>query len=267
MTDAVLFQKRSPKGVSDRSVGEILLNRPDDLNAMNLDLIMGLQKAVRECHDPEVRAVVLKGKGRCFCAGGDIKAFKRFIDEGKTISPDMPNELHVMVEELRALEKPVLASIHGAAAGAGTPLALACDLVIASEDSIFNLAYARIGLSPDGSSTYFLPRHVGMKKATELFMMIPTLKAPEAKELGLINWVVPVAELEERTESILLQLASGPTKAYGRLKKLLNASFHNSLHDQLSLETQMICDSSKTEDFKEGIRSFLEKRPARYQGK
>lgn len=260
MTNAVLFEKKGP-------VAHVILNRPEQLNAMNLDLIDGLAVAIEKCADPEVRAVVLRANGRCFCAGGDIKAFNRLLEVGKPIQREMPDRLHEMVEALRNLEKPVLASVHGAAAGAGAPLALACDLVIASEEAIFNFAYARIGLSPDGSSTYFLPRHVGMKKATEIFMTIPTLKAKEAQELGLINWVVPAAELKERMESIATQLAQGPTATYGRLKKLLNASYDNTLHDQLALETKLICKSSEAADFREGIKSFLEKRIPRFQGK
>ena len=144
---------------------------------------------------------------------------------------------------------------------------IACDLVIASEEAIFNFAYARIGLSPDGSSTYFLPRHVGMKKTVEIFMTMSTIKAKEAQELSLINWIVPAAELAERTELIAAQLATGPTSTFGRLKKLLNASYDNTLHDQLALESEFICESSKTADFKEGIKSFLEKRMPEFKGK
>lgn len=260
MTNAVLFEKKG-------AVGEIVLNRPEHLNAMNLELIDGLFEAVKRCEDPSIRAVILRGNGRCFCAGGDVKAFKQLLDQGKAIIPEMPDHLHAMVEDLRRLEKPVLASVHGAAAGAGTPLAICCDLVVASEDAVFNYAYARIGLSPDGSSTWFLPRHVGMKKAMELFMTLPTLTAQEALGLGMINWVVPAAELRERTDSIAQQLSQGPTAAFGRLKKLMAATYNNSLHDQLALETKLICDSSRTEDFREGIRSFLEKRMPAFQGK
>ena len=259
-TQAVLFEKKG-------AVGEIILNRPEHLNAMNFDLIEGLAQAVEKCRSPEIRAVVMRGNGRCFSAGGDIKAFHQMIETGKTIPPEMPDRLHEMVEQLRGLEKPVLASIHGAAAGAGTPLALSCDLVIASEEAVFNLAYARIGLTPDGSSTYFVPRHVGMKKAFELFMTLPTLSAKEALEAGLINWVVTASELQERTHFIATQLGNGPTTAFGRLKKLLNASYHNTLHDQLALETRMICDSSTTADFREGIKSFLDKRMPNFVGK
>lgn len=259
MNSAVLFEKKGP-------VAEITLNRPEQLNAMNLDLIDGLAAAMEKARDPDIRAVVLKANGRAFCAGGDIKAFNQLIEMGKGIIPEMPDHLHEMVETLRNLDKPVLASVHAAAAGAGAPLALACDLVIASENAVFNFAYARIGLTPDGSSTYFLPRHVGMKKATELFMAMPTLSAKESQDLGLINWVVPAAELKERTDFIASQLAQGPTSTFGRLKKLLNASYHNSLHDQLALETKLICVSSETEDFKEGIKSFLEKRMPQFKG-
>ena len=260
MNTTVLFEKKGP-------VAYVTLNRPEQLNAMNLDLIDGLAVAMEKCADPEIRSVVLKGNGRCFCAGGDIKSFNQLLQMGRPIDAAMPDRLHEMVEVLRDLQKPVLASVHGAAAGAGAPLALACDLVIASEEAIFNFAYARIGLSPDGSSTYFLPRHVGMKKTVEIFMTMSTIKAKEAQELSLINWIVPAAELAERTELIAAQLATGPTSTFGRLKKLLNASYDNTLHDQLALESEFICESSKTADFKEGIKSFLEKRMPEFKGK
>lgn len=258
--DAVLYEAKG-------AVAHVTLNRPDHMNAMNIDLIEGLAVAMEKARASEIRAVVLKANGRCFCAGGDIRAFNQFIDEGKTIPAIMPDRLHEMVEILRNLEKPVLASVHGAAAGAGAPLALACDLVVASEDAVFNFAYARIGLTPDGSSTYFLPRHVGMKKATEIFMMLPTYTAKEAMEQGLINWVVPTAELAAKTDAIATQLSQGPTVTFGRLKKLMNATYDNSLHDQLALETKMICDSSTTEDFKVGIKAFLAKKPPNFQGR
>lgn len=258
--DAVLFSTDGP-------IATVTLNRPEHLNAMNLDLIEGLAAAFERCRDDGIRAVVLKANGRAFCAGGDIRKFNECLERGMTIPEAMPDRLHEMVETLRNLEKPVLASVHGAAAGAGAPLAIACDLVVAAEDAVFNFAYARIGLSPDGSSTYFLPRHVGMKKVAEIFMMIPTYTAAEAKELGLVNWVVPAAQLAAKTEEIVGQLAKGPTKAYGRLKKLLNATYDNSLHDQLALETRLICESSATADFKEGIESFLAKKAPEFQGR
>jgi 2-(1,2-epoxy-1,2-dihydrophenyl)acetyl-CoA isomerase len=260
MSTAVLYEAKG-------AVAHVTLNRPEQMNAMNIDLIDGLAAAMDKARSPEVRAVVLKANGRCFCAGGDIRKFNEFIEQGTTIPEAMPDRLHEMVEIMRDLEKPILASVHGPAAGAGAPLALACDLVIAAEEAVFNFAYARIGLTPDGSSTYFLPRHVGMKKAAEIFMTIPTYTAKEAMELGLINWVVPAAELSSKTEAIANQLSEGPTAAFGRLKKLLNATYDNTLHDQLALETKMICDSSTTADFREGIRAFLSKKTPQFTGK
>ncbi|MCB1214406.1 MAG: enoyl-CoA hydratase/isomerase family protein [Deltaproteobacteria bacterium] len=257
MSQAVLLEK---KGL----VAEIILNKPEELNAMNPELIEALAQAVQACNAPEIKAVVLSAKGRCFCAGGDIKFFNQRIQNKEAIPKSMVDRLHEMIESLRNLEKPVLASVQGAAAGAGAPLVLACDLAIASEETVFNLAYARIGLTPDGSSTYFLPKHVGMKKAAEIFMMMPNLSAQEAKELGLINWIVPLEELKVKTEEIALQLAQGPTQVFGRLKKLLQGSYTNTLHEQLSLETKNICESSLTDHFKEGVESFLEKRPPRF---
>jgi 2-(1,2-epoxy-1,2-dihydrophenyl)acetyl-CoA isomerase len=260
MDQVVLFEKKE-------AIAEIVLNRPEQMNAMNMELIAGLREAVGKSRDPGVRAVVIRANGRGFSAGGDIKRFHQVMQEGKPIPAEMPDVLHEMIEELRGLEKPVLASVQGAAAGAGTSLVLACDLVVASEEAVFNLAYGRIGLSPDGSSTYFLPRHVGIKKAMEIFMVMPTLKAKEAQELGLINWVVPAAELKEKTDSIAAQLAQGPTQAFGRVKKLIRVTYDNNLHDQLALETELICASSETADFREGITSFLEKRMPQFQGK
>ena len=260
MTQAVLFEKKGP-------VAEMILNRPDDMNAMNIDLIEGLMAAIEKCRDPEVKAVVLKGNGKCFCAGGDIKFFKQMIDDNKLDSGFVPDRLHEMVENLRSLEKPVLASVHGPAAGAGAPLALACDLVMASDDSVFNFAYARIGLTPDGGSTFFLPRHVGAKKTAEIFMLGTTLKANEAKDFGLINWVVPANELKTKTDEMALKLALGPTKAFGRLKKLLDATHSHGLHEHLAMETKMVSAAARDEDFKEGVISFLEKRSPKFLGK
>jgi 2-(1,2-epoxy-1,2-dihydrophenyl)acetyl-CoA isomerase len=260
MNQAVLYEAKG-------AVAHVTLNRPEQMNAMDIALIDGLAVAMEKARAKEIRAVILKANGRCFCAGGDIRKFNEFIDQGTTIPEAMPDRLHEMVETMRNLEKPILASVHGPAAGAGAPLALACDLVVAAEDAVFNFAYARIGLTPDGSSTYFLPRHVGMKKATEIFMMLPTYTAKEAMELGLINWVVPASELAAKTEAVAKQLAEGPTAAFGRLKKLMNATYDNNLHDQLALETKLICASSTTADFREGIKAFLAKRSPEFGGR
>ncbi len=249
------------------AVLEIIMNRADRLNAMNMDLIEGLYQAVEKGFDPEVRAVLLRGEGRGFCAGGDIREFAKLLGTKQGVPHEMPDRLHQMIERIRALPKPVIAVVHGPCAGAGLSLALACDLAIVSEESKFNLAYVGIGLSPDGSSSYFLPRHVGMKKALEIFLTGKNMTAQEVLELGLVNRVVPAAEVLEQGRQMAQMLAMGPTASYAKVKQLVNASFGNTLHTQLNLETELICKSSETEDFRSGITAFLEKRMPEFQGK
>ncbi len=246
---------------------EITLNRPDSLNAMNEEVIEGLLQRVEETRPPEVRAVLIRGEGRGFCAGGDIRHFAKLLESGQPVPREMPDRLHEMIECLRQLPKPVLAAVHGPCAGAGFSLVLACDLAIASEESKFNLAYVGIGLSPDGSSSFFLPRHVGMKKATEIFLTGKNMTAQEVLELGLINRIVPATDLLEQGRAMARMLASGPTAAYGRVKELINSSYHNNLHDQLALEAQHICESSTTEDFRAGIAAFLAKKTPEFKGR
>ncbi len=259
MNNSVLYKQ-------ENNIAEITLNRPDDLNAMNLDLMRGLADAFQKAKDPSVRVVVLKGEGRAFCAGGDVKYFKSLIDHKEVLSEELPEVLHEAIESIRNLEKPVLALVQGHAAGAGAPLALACDLIMAREDAVISFAYARIAMSPDGSSTFYLPRHLGLKKATELFMLCPTLKAKEAYDLGLVNWVVPKEKFREEAAKITTQLAKGPTKSFAHTKKLLNATFTNSLKEQLDLEKDLIVKATQTKDFKEGVTAFLDKRQPQFSG-
>ncbi len=259
--EAVLLKKEG-------AIAEVILNRPESMNAMNRDLIEGLFRRFEELEgEKSARVVVVRGNGPCFCAGGDIKFFKSNLEASTPVPEEMPDRLHEVIEQIRRIRVPVIASIHGSAAGAGTSLALACDLAISSEEAKFNLAYCRIGLSPDGGSTYFLPRHVGLKKATEIFLTGGTLTAKEARDLGLINLVVPIGDLASETARLAQRLADGPTEALGRAKRLLNESEHNTLRQQLALETRLIAESSRTADFREGITSFLEKRGPKFAGR
>ncbi len=250
-----------------KQVMEIVLNRPESLNAMSIPLIEGLLSAVERAENPDVRAVLIRGEGRGFCSGGDIAFFKEVIEEGKGVPRNMPDDLHQMIENLRALSKPVIAAVHGPAAGAGMSLMLACDLALASDNAVFNLAYVGIGLSPDGGSSYFLPRHLGVKRAMETFLMPRSVSAQEACELGLINRVVPADKLLNESRALAQQLAQGPTTAFGNVKKLVQQSFANSIHDQLALETDFICSTSQTEDFQAGVSAFLAKEKPRFVGK
>lgn len=259
MSDVVLGEKRG-------TVFEIVLNRPDTLNAMNYEMIDGLYTRVQEADDPAIRAVLIRGEGRGFSAGGDIRQFATIVETGQGVPTEMPDRLHGMIEKLRALEKPVLAVVHGPCAGAGTSLVLACDLAIAASDCKFNLAYVGIGLSPDGSSSYFLPRHVGAKKAAEILLTGRNLSAEEVLALGLINRVVPAQQVLTEGRAWASLLAAGPTLAYAKVKQLINRSYQNSLHDQLALETELICKSSMTEDFRSGIQAFLAKNKPNFSG-
>ncbi|MBU0504588.1 MAG: enoyl-CoA hydratase-related protein [bacterium] len=255
----VLYNKKN-------AVATITLNRPETLNAMTGAMMGEFVSCMEEAKDPAVRAIVLKANGRAFCAGGDLNYFKKLIDQEKVFSQDLLKNLVEAVSLIRTIEKPVLACVQGAAAGAGAPLALACDMILASDNMKMSFAYARIGLSPDGSASFFLPRHIGLKKAAELFMLCPQLSATEALQLGLVNWVVPQEEIEEKANEIVNTLAEGPTQCYARCKQLLNQAHNNDLMTQLHLEGDLILESSQTQDFKEGVQAFLEKRQPCFKG-
>lgn len=251
----------------DGAVLEIVMKRVDRLNAMNRELIEGLQVSLAGAHSNRVRAVVIRGEGRGFSVGGDIKMFAESLEQTGGVPRQMPDALHNVIERVCELPKPVIALVHGACAGAGMSLMMACDLAIAADDAKFALAYTGIGISPDGSSTFFLPRIVGWKKATEIFMTAGRMSAQDVLDLGLVNRVVPPDELLEVGRTYAKMLAAGPTQAYGHLKSLLRASYGNSLHDQLLLESERLVQTSKTDDFKGGVQSFLAKQVPTFTGK
>lgn len=259
MDETVKTEKRG-------AVLEIVLHRPDRLNAMNRALFEGLDRAFDDASDHEIRSVLIRGEGRAFSVGGDIQVMAGFANRNEGIPPSLPALLQQIIEKIRLLEKPVLAMVHGACAGAALSLVLACDLAIASEECRLNLAFARIGLSPDGGATYFLPRHIGMKRATEIFMTGRTITAPEALDLGLIHRVVSKEDLLEEGRGLAQRLSLGPTAAFARMKKLMHKAFENSLHDQLALEAESIVESSQTKDFRSGVNAFLKKEPPSFVG-
>ncbi len=253
-------------------IATITFNRPEARNALSMELRTGLAEyAAKVGLDPDVRCVVLRGAGGHFMAGGDVKNFKR---RQELAPPDLQREvleglhiLHYAIYRLRRMPKPVLASVQGAAAGAGVSVMAACDLAIAADDAFFVLAYANLGLCPDGSSTYFLPRMLGQKRAAEMVLLPERMDAATAKEWGLINRVVPAADLEAETQKLAERLAAGPTYAFGRAKALLEASFNTTLESQLELEGQAIADCMLTDDHREGVNAFIEKRTPSFAGK
>ena len=254
----------------DNSVATIQMNRPDALNALSLQLGKDLAAAVRQAIADNVRAVVLTGSGRAFCSGGDLREMKAMGESEGNIEAflDAPlKALHEVIRLIRETPIPFIAAVNGVCAGAGTNFALACDLVLAAEDASFNEAFVRIGLSPDCGGTFFLPRAVGEKLAAEMLMTGMTVSAQRAAEIGMINRVVPAAELVNEAAKLAATLAAGPTGSIGRIKRMLNATFSNDLNAQLSLEADCQIESGRSSDFQEGVTAFFEKRPPKFSGK
>ena len=252
------------------SIATITLNRPAQFNVMNNELSTGLRTALMECwDDDEVRAVILTGNGRAFSGGGDIKFFVEALAQQNIIPSleKMMPVLHAAIAMIREIPKPVIAALNGVAAGGGFGLALACDFRIASPQVNLVTAFLGIGASPDSSSTFFLPRHVGLAKATEMFLRNKPVPAEEALNLGLLTAVVEPDQVMAEAKKLAEELAQGPTAAFGRTKLLLNQSLGNSLHEQLHSEARSITLSMGTPDFAEGITAFVEKRKAQFKGK
>jgi 2-(1,2-epoxy-1,2-dihydrophenyl)acetyl-CoA isomerase len=251
------------------AVATITLNRPKVLNALDGAMVDGLEAVLERIEaSADLRVVVLTGAGAGFMAGGDIRAFQTVMGlapaERRAFFERFINRFHPIIVMLRRLPLPVVARVHGAVAGAGMSLMLACDLAIAAEDAVFTLAYCHLGTSPDGGSTYFLPRHVGSKKAMEIALLGDRFDAATALQLGLVNSVVPAAELERRVEKLAARLASGPRDAIAATKRLLNQSGGVALPTQLQAETEHFAACAATPDFAEGVAAFIGKRPAAF---
>lgn len=247
-------------------VAKITLNRPKAANAVNLALAKDLAYAAMECDEnPAVRSIVITAGGRFFCAGGDLAAFGEAGDQAPHLLKEITTYLHSAISRLARTDAPVITSINGAAAGAGFSLACAGDLAIAAESARFTMAYTGVGLTPDGSSTYFLPKLIGERRCLELMLTNRTLTAQEALDWGLVNRVVPDAELEAETLALATRLAAGPTLAFGRTKMLVRAE--HDLEAQMELETRAIADSARTTDGAGGIKAFLAKEKPTFSGR
>jgi 2-(1,2-epoxy-1,2-dihydrophenyl)acetyl-CoA isomerase len=256
----VLFEVRN-------HVAHITLNRPQAGNSLDLETAKELADVSLECErNRDVRAVLINGAGNTFSAGGDVKAFAAQKDLSRYLR-DMTPHIHLAISRLVRLDAPVIAAVEGAAAGFGFSLAISCDLVLAAESAIFVMAYTKIGLAPDGGSTYFLPRLVGMKRALELTLTNRRLSAREAHDWGLVTEVVPAERLAARAEELAGSLAQGATATLGSAKRLLHSGWNQSLETQMELESRAIAEAGGTADGKEGIKAFVEKRKAKFAGK
>ena len=248
-------------------LARLTLNRPKAANSFNIDLVREFLEAATICaEDSEIRAVLLTGAGRFFSAGGDLKNFAAAEDRISKMVSETADTLHAAIAKFARMNAPIVAAVNGPAAGAGMSVVCMTDIALAAESAFFSMAYTAAGLSPDGSSTYFLPRIVGIRRARELMLSNRRLSAAEAHELGIVERVVPDDDLMDEAEKIALALANGPTLAFGAVKRLLLASQNAQLEDQLDAETSAITAMTRTSDAREGIAAFREKRLPNFKG-
>ena len=248
-------------------LARLTFNRPNAANSFNPDMTREFLEAATICSKgSEVRAVLLTGKDRFFCAGGDLKSFAAAGDQVSKFVAETADTLHAAISKFARMNAPVVAAVNGPAAGAGMSVVCMTDIALAAESASFTMAYTAAGLAPDGSSTYFLPRIVGMRRARELMLTNRRLSAAEALAMGIVERVVPDDDLMVEAEKIARALASGPTLAFGAVKKLLLASQTAQLEEQLDAETNAIALMTTTSDGREGVRAFREKRAPNFKG-
>lgn len=251
------------------AVALITLNRPAALNALTVEVGDEFSRAVAEARERGARAIVLTGAGRAFSAGGDLREMQRMAETEGRAGAFFDEPLRLLNDCIRLIRQtplPFIAAVNGFASGGGCNLALACDLVLAGESARFNQAFVAIGLTPDCGGTFILPRLIGLKRATELLMTGEMVDARRAAEMGMINRVVADDELMKEALGFAARLAAGPTAAIGRIKQLLEQSATNDYSAQLDAEHKAQIQSGQTEDFREGVAAFLEKRPPGFKG-
>ncbi|WP_207430270.1 enoyl-CoA hydratase-related protein [Sabulibacter ruber] len=249
----------------ENGVATITLNRPSVYNSFNREMALALQDCLRECQqNDEVRAVLLTGAGKAFCAGQDLAEASG--PESLEISQIVVQHYNPIVLLIRELQKPVVAAVNGVAAGAGANLALACDIVVAKESASFIQAFSKIGLIPDSAGTFFLPRLIGLQRATALMMTGEKVSAPEAATMGMIYKALSDESFDAEVTQLVQKLAQMPTKGFAYTKALLNQTFQNSLEEQLEQEAVYQQKAGQTADFKEGVEAFIQKRTPNFTG-
>lgn len=249
----------------NNGIATIRLNRPDVFNSFNKEMAHEVQAVLDNCQsDAKVRCVVLSGEGKAFCAGQDLKEVTD--PNGPPLTSIVRDHYNPIIEKIRHLNKPVVAAVNGVAAGAGANIALACDIVIARESASFIQAFSKIGLIPDSGGTFFLPRLIGLQRASALMMLGDKVSATEAQSIGMIYKAVADDDFEDTVKEISEKLAGMPTVGLAYTKKALNKSMHNDLTAQLMLEEQLQTKAGRTQDYNEGVDAFLNKRKPLFKG-
>lgn len=250
---------------TDQGVCTITLNRPNVFNSFNRSMALAMQNALDNCEkDDEVRAIIIIGEGKAFCAGQDLA--EAVDPEGPELTTIVKEHYNPIIQRIRKIEKPIIAAVNGVAAGAGANIALACDIVIATESASFIQAFSKIGLIPDSGGTYFLPRLIGQQKALALMMTGDKVGAREAEEMNMIYKAVDDEDFNSFVNEFAAKIAKMPTRGLGLTKKAVNKSWENDLDAQLHLEEKLQTEAGSTYDFREGVNAFLEKRKPEFIG-
>jgi len=250
--------------VKAKGAATITLDRPESGNAINLELARALMRALQSCErDSDVRAIVIRGRGRLFCTGGDLVAIRDQGDAAPAYVRQLLSYLHEALNLIATLRAPVVAAVNGTAAGAGLALACACDLTVAIDSARFIMAYTKVGLTPDGSSTWFLPRIIGLKRTLELALSNRAVSAAEARDWGLVNDVLTEKEFEAHVDALVARLSQGATNAFGQAKRLIRTSHLQTLGDQMEAEADALCAALMGAEAASGLESFAVERQKR----
>ena len=246
-------------------VAKITLNRPEKFHSFVREMALQLQEKLDDCNvNKDVRAILITAEGKAFCAGQDLS--EATDPNGPELTKIIQEHYNPIIRKIRNIEKPVVAAVNGVAAGAGASIALCCDIVVATESASFIQAFSKIGLIPDSAGTFFLPRLVGLQKATALMMTAESISANDAEKMGMIYKVFSEESFVEKSWNLVSKLSQMPTKGLGLTKRLLNESYNNNLEQQLDMEDKCQSIAGETNDFKEGVQSFLEKRKPDFKG-
>ena len=254
---------------TENNIHTIILNRPEKYNSFTEPMALEMQEALKKAESDEIRCVLLKANGKAFSGGQDLPEVVNRTENEKEyeLSETVRTSYNPIIRAIRKLPKPVVCAVQGTAAGAGANIVFACDIVVASNESLFVQAFSKIGLIPDSGGTFFLPRLLGLARTNAFYLLDEKISAERAVEIGLIYKSVKPGQLDEETQSIAYKLASMPIKAFGLYKDAINQTFENDLDQQLSLEAALQSEAGKTDDYREGIAAFLEKRKPTFKGK